>query len=437
MDGADDGGREGGVMFDTTKRETHHMNQGFKQLTRRLKSTFNLKTQNNKEDITAARLADADIVVFGGPRDKFSTAEFDAIKSYIEQGGSVLLMLGEGGEAKLGTNVNYLTEEFGIMVNSDCVVRTVYYKYLHPKEVFVSNGIVNREITRIAQGAKGSGVNEAEGAAGRPASTGLNFVYPHGATLNVQKPAIPILSSGYIAYPLNRPVGAVYTQKGGKGRLAVVGSSLMFDDQWLMKEDNMKIMEVLFRWLHPAESLQLDTIDAEDPELNDYHYVPDTEALAERLRCCLQESEELPRDFTTLFDDTLFKFDTTVIPDAVRLHEQLNVKHEPLSLIPPQFETPLPPLEPGVFPPTMREPPPPALDQFDLDECFASERVRLAHLANKCKQSSDEDLEYFVRESGEILGVSNKLKSGQKGSKDILEHIFRQLVNFKKFTPEQ
>ena len=42
-------------------------------------------------------------------------------------------MLGEGGEAKLGTNVNYLTEEFGIMVNSDCVVRTVYYKYLHPK----------------------------------------------------------------------------------------------------------------------------------------------------------------------------------------------------------------------------------------------------------------------------------------------------------------
>lgn len=43
--------------------------------------------------------------------------------------------------------------------------------------------------------------------------------------------------------------------------------------------------------------------------------------------------------------------------------QQLNVKHEPLSLIPPQFVCPLPPLQPAVFPPTMREPPPPALDQ--------------------------------------------------------------------------
>ena len=50
----------------------------------------------------------------------------------------------------------------------------------------------------------------------------------------------------------------------------------------------------------------------------------------------------------------------------------------------------------------MREPPAPALDQFDLDEHFATPQLRLAQLANKC---SDEDLEYFVRESGEILGV--------------------------------
>jgi hypothetical protein len=35
-------------------------------------------------------------------------------------------------------------------------------------------------------------------------------VFPFGATLNVQKPAIPILSSGTVSYPLNRPIGAVY-----------------------------------------------------------------------------------------------------------------------------------------------------------------------------------------------------------------------------------
>ena len=36
-----------------------------------------------------------------------------------------MLLLGEGGESKLGTNVNYLIEEYGVSVNSDCVVRTV------------------------------------------------------------------------------------------------------------------------------------------------------------------------------------------------------------------------------------------------------------------------------------------------------------------------
>lgn len=198
----------------------------------------------------------------------------------------------------------------------------------------------------------------------------------------------------YIAYPLNRPIAAVYSAKSGHGRLAVLGSAHFLADEWITKEDNAKISDFLFKWLTPkssASAVVLDQIDAEDPDLNDYHYVPDTEALAERLRCCVQESEDLPRDFTTLFDETLFKFDTSLIPDAVRLYEQLNVKHEPLSLIPPQFETPLPPLEPAVFPPQMREPPQPALDQFDLDECFASERVFLPNPLHCATQTTRPD----------------------------------------------
>lgn len=91
-------------------------------------------------------------------------------------------MLGEGGELKYDTNINFLLEEYGIMVNSgacpnlsntlkvwsvfccvniklaattpilfppppftaDAVVRNVYYKYFHPKEALVSNGVLNR-----------------------------------------------------------------------------------------------------------------------------------------------------------------------------------------------------------------------------------------------------------------------------------------------------
>ena len=45
----------------------------------------------------------------------------------------LLLSLGDGGEGKYDTNINFLLEDYGIMVNSDSVVRTSYYKYFHPK----------------------------------------------------------------------------------------------------------------------------------------------------------------------------------------------------------------------------------------------------------------------------------------------------------------
>lgn len=63
------------------------------------------------------------------------------------------------------------------------------------------------------------------------------------------------------------------------------------------------------------------------------------------------------------------------VPAAVKLYDQLGVKKAPLSLIPPAFETPLPPLQPATFPPCPREPPPPALELFDLDDAFAGEQV--------------------------------------------------------------
>jgi len=83
-----------------------------------------------------------------------------------------------------------------------------------------------------------------------------------------------------------------------------------------------------------------------------------------------------------------------------------------------------------VFPPSFQELTPPALDLFDLDEHFSSERVRIAQITNKC---SDEDLEYYVRECGEILGVTSKLSPDCRTAKHILEHIFAQIVEFKKF----
>lgn len=37
-------------------------------------------------------------------------------------------------------------------MNPDAVIRTVYHKYHHPKEVLISNGVVNKEIARMVRG---------------------------------------------------------------------------------------------------------------------------------------------------------------------------------------------------------------------------------------------------------------------------------------------
>jgi intraflagellar transport protein 52 len=275
----------------------------------------------------------------------------------------------------------------------------------------------------------------------------LKIVYPYGATLEVRPPAVPLLSSGFLSFPQNRCLCACSAV--GRGKLMVLGSAHCWEDQYFPREDNAMLATALFRYM--TETVETEVVDPDRPEFGDIVQIPDTEALAERLRPCLQESEELPSDFTQMFDNKLYKYDTSLIPEAVALYDKVNVKHEPLTLIRPQFEVPLPPLQPAVWMPCLRELPPPALDLFDLDEDFASEKLRLAQLTNKC---TDNDLEFFVREAGEILGVSDQIRTGENGdgdaknetpvvaskrmvtAKEILEFILVKLVNYKKIEQE-
>lgn len=61
----------------------------------------------------------------------------------------------------------------------------------------------------------------------------------------------------------------------------------MFSDQFLEKEDNTKILEVIFDFL-TSDRIELNKIDSEDPEITDYHMIPNTPMLSDRLRTCLQ-----------------------------------------------------------------------------------------------------------------------------------------------------
>jgi intraflagellar transport protein 52 len=155
--GADGGGR---VLFSGCKQETHTAKQGFKQLFRRLRSMYRPERLDSRDDFTLDNLRQAAIVVFGCPKERFTTGEFDVLKRYVRAGGSVLVLLAEGGEAKAGTNINYWLEEYGMAVNADAVVRTTHYKYLHPKEVLIADGILNRGVLAAVGKSPGSELDE-------------------------------------------------------------------------------------------------------------------------------------------------------------------------------------------------------------------------------------------------------------------------------------
>lgn len=44
--------------------------------------------------------------------------QFDALRKFMSSGGNLLVMVGEGGERRSDTNINFLLEEFGITVRS-------------------------------------------------------------------------------------------------------------------------------------------------------------------------------------------------------------------------------------------------------------------------------------------------------------------------------
>ncbi|XP_021918359.1 intraflagellar transport protein 52 homolog isoform X2 [Zootermopsis nevadensis] len=424
------------ILFNSSKNELFKISENYKTLHRKLKGSWKVLT--NKDDISSDVLSGVTLFVIPGPREKFTESEFNSLKKYLDSGGNILILVGEGGEKNFQTNVNFLLEEYGIMINTDCVVRTHYYKYFHPKECLVANGILNRAIAVVS--GKFSGSDHYD----HNISQTLKFVYPYGATLNVARPAVAVLSTGSVAFPLNRPVCAFYTHTNTTsgspgGKLAVLGSVHIFSDKYIDKEDNDIVRDVLFRFLTSSD-IKLNQIDADDPEITDYIMVPDTARLAEKPRVCLQESvDEIPTDYTKLFNQRLFSINTGCVPAAIQAYHELNVKHEPLRLITPQFETPLPPLQAAVFPPSFRELPPPNLELFDLDEAFSSEKSHLAQLANKCLSGGDigndeADLEYFIRECGQVLGVggSNRASGLELDARQVLHSVSLRIAEFKK-----
>jgi len=413
------------IMFNQSKDEMFSLTNGYKKFQRELK---NFKIVTNREDITQEKLATNRIFVTVAPQKKFSSAEIESFKRYLNmQNGSLLILLSEGGESKLNTNINFLLEEYGIFVNNDAIVRTTYFKYFNPKEALVSDGVLNRALSEACGKIIDNSTFDSQNNQKNLAAQSLQFVYPFGATLTVQKPSVPVLSSGTVCFPINRPLCAFYGSKRQPGKICVLGSAHIFHDSYIDKEENRKLLEVVLKFL-TEDTFMLNQIDAEDPELSEYNLIPNINTISDRVKTCLQDSEEIPRDIAKLFDTDLFALDMRQLPNVIRGYEELKIKHEPLPLITPQFETPLPALKPAVYPPRFYEPDPPSLELFDLDEHFSSESARLAQITNKC---TDDDLEFYIRECGEILGVTRHLPQTERDAKSILAYIASRIIEYK------
>jgi intraflagellar transport protein 52 len=203
-----------------------------------------------------------------------------------------------------------VTRKFGITINSDCVIRTSFYKYFHPKEAYIHNGILNEEVTRVVNGyakepkgrhnngfALGGRDDDEEEYQKESKRTGVDFVYVTGASLTVAAPANAILTSGPLTYPCNRPICGVYQHAKSGGKLVVVGSVSMFMDDYFEQEENAKLMDFFLKFFFTQE-VELEW-GREDNETAEYVFVPDIAEIADNLKSCFHVLPKIFRKETS------------------------------------------------------------------------------------------------------------------------------------------
>lgn len=72
------------ILFNTSKKELFLPTSGFKTLQSRLKLHWTVALQ--RDDITQERLKGTKLIIFGGPRDKFSANEVNLLFLRLRNG---------------------------------------------------------------------------------------------------------------------------------------------------------------------------------------------------------------------------------------------------------------------------------------------------------------------------------------------------------------
>ena len=329
------------------------------------------------------------MLVFAGPTQQFKQEDMMVIDQYIEQGGNVLFLSQDGGDKSARSNLNSILGKYNIAVSNSSVIRTTYFKYFHPKEALVTNGVLHEDFLRVvnkeekiqpASGFDSSLTNDDREAMDAKTLQGFQFVYPHGTSLSVKSPAVSILNSGSVCFPVNSALFA-YAQKKN-GYIFVLGSWQIFSDAYYDAEENSKIFDFMLTLVKRERSVKPFVPEKDvvaDGSIGNV-CAPNIEALSEKLKSCIQESPDISHNFLSQFKHKLFEANFNHLPESLDLYKKLNIPYIPLKLIPPIFETPMLGLTPSVFPPILVDLEAPQLELFDLDDEFANQEY-----ANKSK----------------------------------------------------
>ena len=356
-----------------------------KQL-RRILQSFSNDVQNYSPE----KLTECELFVSIGKLPLHSEDDVAMLANFLDRGGSVAVL-----SAEVDPIVNDFLGLYGMKIEGGAVVRAVYHPpYFHPKHALISNGIVQPFETEDKQSQQSDGADA------------MTFVFPNGTTLNVETPAVPLLSSGSTSFPVDCPIAAAWEATTGNGRLIVVGSSDIFGDDWIEREDNAQLCDIFFKYLLHRISFDpsLGRFDFEEKEC-----VPDIATLSNLIKPCVQEVAELPQDFRTLLADDQFGL---TVEEVIGFSQMMPEENFPPPSSPMTAHTP-------------RDP--------EMDEHSTDVHVHLSELLNEC---TDENLSEFVIRAGLVVGVGveaveDDIQNDEEKAKHVLHDVATFLVQSK------
>ncbi|KAK2722679.1 hypothetical protein QYM36_003011, partial [Artemia franciscana] len=402
------------VVFNISKNEEFTLQDNFKELQKYLKASWKVLLQ--KDRIGPGTTGGCErLIVLPTPKEKFSEIEFNALRQHIENGGKLMVIAEQNMDKETETNIDFLLEEYGIMINQDCVIRVSPSGLFHPKECLISNVPLPQvslvKNSRNIQSTKQFLVSNRK----------VSFLFPFGATLNVAKPAITIFTTGHFCHPLQRPIVAAYSHPKSGGKLLVVGSIQLFYDSYVKKHDNEEVVRLLFDFCMSDIRINDEKLSL-NVEVTEYFSAPDVISLAEEPKVVFSQSEPLPADYMELFDTKFYSLDTSLLPEVLRNYEDIGVVHEMLRIIPPKFDIPHPPLQMAVFPPPFISFDPPAVELFDLEEAWKSNETNLSSVASKWLESR---LESNILSGGNSIGINSE------SSRETLKKVLKDILSYK------